>query len=311
MNKRLTSLIHKYNQLFVLWVILGGIGAFFYPGIFLSMKSGMELFFALTMFGIGLVLDPAAFIHILKKPWIIALGVAAQFTIMPGLAFVIAKLTHLPNELALGLILTGAAPGAMASNVLCYLAGADVAYSVSLTTFSTLLCPVLTPLLTLWLASAYFHIPFLDMFLSVIKMVLLPLLAGFILKRAFPKQTGAVQEIFPAVSTTFIVFICSLVIALNKAYLLQIHPGILLIVLSLNLGGLALGYLIGKTAGFDLLKRRALATEIGMQNAGLGSVLALKHFSERTAVPAALFVFVCILTASALVPLWRKKSAAP
>ncbi len=306
MNKQLASLIQKYNQFFVLWVILGGCLAFCFPGIFLKMKTGMETFFALTMFGIGMVLDPKTFIHILKQPWIIALGVAAQFMIMPGLAFAIAKLTNLPNELALGLILTGCAPGAMASNVLCYLTGADVAYSVSLTTASTLLCPVLTPLLTFWLASAYFQIPFWAMFLSVLKMVLVPLAAGFILKYLFPKRSAAIQDIFPAISTTFIVFICSLVIALNKTYLLQLQPQIFWTVLGLNFGGLILGYAVGACARLDILKRRTLAIEIGMQNAGLGSVLALKHFSEQTAVPAALFVFVCILSASILVPLWQK-----
>ena len=301
------KVLNIYNKLFVLWVVLGGLAAYFYPQVFIPLKKFMELFFALTMLGVGMVLNPADFVNIFKNFKVIIIGVVAQFSIMPFGAYVVSILFDLSNEFSLGLILAGSAPGAMASNVLSFLAGADVAYSVSLTTVSTFLSPVLTPLLTLFLAKTYLDVPFWSMFFSVFRMVLIPLLLGIGLKKLFRKKLDSVHKIFPAISTTFIVFICALVIALNKSYLLQLNLLIFAAAIMLNLFGLFMGYMTGKGFGFDLLKKRALSIEIGMQNAGLGSVLALKHFDEKTALPAVIFVFICIFSASILVPVWSGK----
>lgn len=295
-----------FNRLFVLWVVLAGLIAFLYPGVFIAQRDYMELFFAVTMFGIGMVLNPHDFINIFRNFKVVLIGVIAQFSIMPISAFLVAKAFAFSDDFSLGLILTGSAPGAMASNVLSYLAGADIAYSVSLTTASTFLAPVLTPFLTLILAKTILDIPFWALMQSVSVMVLLPLIFGIILRRFFGNKVDAIIKVFPAISTAFIAFICGLVIALNRSYILDITEWIFIAVLILNLSGLFLGYMTGKAFNFDRLKKRALSIEIGMQNAGLGSVLALKHFNEKTALPAIIFVFVCILTASLLVPIWSK-----
>ena len=295
-----------FNRLFVVWVILAGLAAFYFPGFFIPLKKYMELFFAITMFGVGMVLNPTDFVTIFKKFRFVLVGVLAQFSIMPISAFLISKVFAFSKDISLGLILAGSAPGAMASNVLSYLAGADVAYSVSLTTASTLLAPILTPLLTLLLAHTLLDIPFWGMFFSVTRMVLVPLFLGILLKRIFHEKIQPLSRIFPAISTTFIAFICALVIALNKKFLLMINPWIFFAAIVLNISGLCLGYLTGHVFGFDLLKKRALSIEIGMQNAGLGSVLALKHFNEKAALPAVIFVFICIFSASLLVPIWSK-----
>jgi BASS family bile acid:Na+ symporter len=281
-------------------------GAYFFPQVFLGLRGYMELFFAITMFGIGMVLRPDDFENILRHFWVVLVGVAAQFTIMPLSAFLVSRVLSLDKEFSLGLILTGSAPGAMASNVLSYLAGADVAYSVSLTTSSTLLAPLLTPALTLLLAGTLFEIPFWNMFFSVLMMVVIPLFLGFGIKGLCGKKVEPLIKIFPAISMTFIVFICALVIALNRDYLLKMGYLIFAAVLILNIGGLSLGYLLGRSFRFGILRRRALSIEIGMQNAGLGSVLALKHFNERVALPAVIFVFICIFTAAFLVQVWSK-----
>jgi len=306
----INRILNWFNRLFVVWVILGGVAAFYFPDYFIPLKKYMEAFFALTMFGVGMVLKPEDFVNIFKNIRVVIIGVLAQFSIMPLLAFLISKIFAFSKEFSMGLILTGSAPGAMASNVLSYLAGADVAYSVSLTTVSTMLAPVLTPFLTLILANAILDVPFWNMFSSVFMMVVLPLLLGLFIKRIFSPKIEPVIKIFPAISTTFIVFICSLVLALNKNYLLKIDTWIFLAVILLNLAGLIGGYLVAKFSRFDLLKRRALAIEIGMQNAGLGSVLALKHFNEKVALPAVIFVFICIFTASLLVPIWSNRRPA-
>ncbi len=304
----LNRCVTVFNNLFAIWVLLGGLAAWFFPDVFLAMKGGMEYFFGLTMFGIGMTLHLRDFKHIFLHFWQVAVGVAAQFSIMPLLAFGIAHLFQFNDDFTLGLILTGSAPGAMASNTLSYLAGADVAYSISLTTCSTLLAPVMTPFLTWLLAREILDVPFLDMMWSVCKMIVLPLMAGFVITHFFENQVRPIKKIFPAISTTFIVFICAVVIAANKNYLMEINAWIFAAAVLLNLLGLAGGYLVGFFCRFDLLKKRALAIEIGMQNAGLGSVLAVKYYNERVAIPAVIFVFICIFSASILVPLWSRSS---
>jgi BASS family bile acid:Na+ symporter len=302
----LGRVIDAFNRLFALWVILAGLFAFLYPGFFISLRAYMELFFAWTMFGIGIVINPHDFINIFKNFKVVLIGVLAQFSIMPLSAWLVSRLFSFSDEFSLGFILTGSAPGAMASNVLSFLAGADVAYSVSLTTASTFLAPVLTPLLTLFLANTILDIPFWELMKSVSFMVLLPLIFGIIIRKISGKKIEPYIKIFPVISSLFIAFICGLVIALNRDYILNITLWIFIATLLLNLGGLSLGYLTGRIFGFEKIRKRALSIEIGMQNAGLGSVLALKHFSEKTALPAIVFVFICIFTASILVPIWSK-----
>ena len=181
----LKKILDFYTNYFAVWVVAFGIVAFFWPGPFVFLKDGMNWFFALTMFGIGVVLEVDDFKRILKRPVIVLIGSAAQFSIMPLGAFALAKLFNLPPEIAVGLILTGSAPGAMASNVMSYIAKADVAYSVSLTTVSTLLSPLMTPGLTFLLAGSTLEVPFLNMMLDVIKTVIVPLFIGFGVRHYF------------------------------------------------------------------------------------------------------------------------------
>lgn len=330
-----------YTRYFAVWVVLCGLVAFLWkdtpehPNWFRvigtyslaeiipeSIRSSLSptaagnlsaclsvntLFFALTMFGIGVALKPEDFERILKTPSVVALGSAAQFLVMPLGAYALSRLFRLPPTLAVGLVLTGAAPGAMASNTMSYVAKADAAYSVSLTTVSTLLCPILTPLLTKVLAGSQLPVSFWSMFLQIMVMVVLPLLAGFWIRSRFRSPVERVLPLFPAISATFIVFICSVVIARNQSRLPQVTGPVLAVVLILNLYGMAAGYGIGSLFGLDMLKRRALTIEIGMQNAGLGSALALEHLGEEAAIPAAIFVFVCIITASALASFWQRR----
>jgi len=302
----LKKILEFYTKYFAIWVVGFGIVAYIWPGPFVSLKGQMDWFFALTMFGIGAVLQVEDFKRILQKPVIVLIGSAAQFSIMPLGAFAIAKLFGLPAEIAVGLILTGSAPGAMASNVMSYIAKADTAYSVSLTTVSTLLCPLLTPGLTFILARSRLEVPFFDMVLSVVKMVVLPLFVGFSVRHYLKEKIEKVLPVFPAISVTFIIFICSLVIALNKDYLSKVTGVILAAAVVLNVYGMLAGYGVGSVFRMDLRRRRTLAIEIGMQNAGLGTVLALKHFGEKAAMPAAIFVFICIITASAMAAIWQR-----
>jgi len=296
-----------YTKYFAVWVVLFGVVAYLLPGPFVALKGYMDWFFALTMFGIGAVLQAEDFKRIAKKPIIVFIGCCAQFSIMPLGAFLLAMAFNLPSEIAVGLILTGSAPGAMASNVMSYIARADTAYSVSLTTVSTLLCPLLTPGLTFLLAKSDLEIDFWAMMISVIKMVIVPLLVGFGVRHYFKEKVERILQIFPAISVTFIIFICSLVIALNKSYLIMVTGPILAAGLILNIYGMLAGYGVGAVFQMARKRRKTLSIEIGMQNAGLGTVLALKHIGEKAAVPAAIFVFICIITASVMAELWQRR----
>ena len=177
---------------------------------------------------------------------------------MPLGAFLLAKFFNLPPEIAVGLILTGSAPGAMASNVISYIAKADTAYSVSLTTVSTLLCPLLTPGLTLLLAQSYLKIEFLPMFFTVIQTVIIPLFLGFTLKYFCHDKMQKLTTIFPAISVTFIVFICSVVIARNHCYILMITGTILLAIIILNIYGMSMGYTVGAIFKLGWKRQRTL-----------------------------------------------------
>jgi len=303
MFKKVLSFYTKY---FAIWVVAFGVVAYISPGPFVALKSYMNWFFGLTMFGIGAVLEVSDFKRIAQRPTIVLIGSAAQFSIMPLGAFVLAKLFGLPPEIAVGLILTGSAPGAMASNVMCYIAKADTAYSVSLTTVSTLLCPLLTPGLTFLLARSRLEVPFLDMVGTVVKMVVVPLFIGFGVRHYLKEKIERILPVFPAISVTFIIFICSLVIALNRDYLSEVTGIILGAGIVLNVYGMLAGYGVGSAFRMELRRRRTLAIEIGMQNAGLGTVLALNHFGKEAAMPAAIFVFICIITASLMAAVWQR-----
>jgi BASS family bile acid:Na+ symporter len=301
-----------YTRYFAIWVILGGLAAYRWPAPFKALAPWNLWFFAMTMFGIGAVLRMEDFRRIARNPGIVLVGTVAQFTIMPLGAFLVSRLLGLSNELAIGLILAGSAPGAMSSNVMSYVAKADTAYSVSMTTVSTVLCPFLTPTLTCLLAQVTeMRVPVLKMMLELLATVILPLFFGFAVRHFLGERLRKVLPVFPAISATFIVFICALVIALNRERLQELTGIILLATLALNLGGMAAGYGVGALFRMDLSRRRTLSIEIGMQNAGLGTILALKHFGAGATIPAAAFVFICILTASVAASLWQRHSAGP
>lgn len=297
----------KITQLLLLWVVLAVIAGSLFPKPFILCKSYTELLFAVTMFGIGMLLSLEDFSPIFHKPHLVLLGTLTQFAIMPASGFVVAKALNLPRELAIGVILTGAVPGAMASNVLSYLAGADVAYSIALTSTSTFLSPLLTPFFTHLFAHTLIKVDFLSMFFGIIKMVILPLILGFVIKLVFKDRLQNIIKVFPAISTIFIAFICGLVVALNNEYLAKINMLIFVAILLHNLIGLSLGYAAGKLYGFSQKRCRTLSLEVGMQNAGLGAVLALKHFTPQSAIPNAFFAILCIITASILARIWSTK----
>lgn len=281
-----------------LLTLAGAFAAYLHPPLFLVFKQSFLWFFAATMFAVGIVLDPAELRQTVRHPGQIGVGLLTQFTVMPALGFTAAVLAPLPPAVALGFVIVACAPGAMASNVIVYLAGGAVAYSVALTTLATLVSPLLTPALVKWLGGVFLHIPFWPMVETIVWMVVAPLLAGLAVRRLLGGRAAVVRELAPALAALAIVVICSYAVAANQARIAQVGLWVLVVVVLINAAGYLAGWGLGRLYGFDQRHRLTLAIEIGMQNAGLGVALALRHFEPETALPGALFAVWCILTAA-------------
>jgi len=282
--------------------------AYIYPPAFLIFKDYFLWFFAITMFALGLVMKPEEAKAALSKPGSIFIGVGAQFTIMPVLGFgaaMISVASGTDPALALGFIIVGCAPGAMASNVICYLLGGAVAFSVAMTLLASALSPLLTPLLVEFLGGEYMDIPFIPMMKTIFLIVVLPLASGMVLHHRFPQYQVSAERVAPAIAALAIIIICSYAVAANQERIAQTPWVVFFLVVALNAGGYLAGWFVGGLCDFDHKYQITLAVEIGMQNAGLGVALALKHFSPEAALPGALFAVWCILTAAGL-SRWKK-----
>jgi len=290
--------------------LVGAIIAYLYPPSFLIFADTFLWFFAATMLALGVVLQPAELKRTLEHPHRVLLGVLTQYTVMPLLGFAVATLSGLPPELALGFVIVGAAPGAMASNVIVYLAGGALAFSIAMTTVATFLSPLLTPMLVQWLGGAFLPVAFWPLFITIIWTVLVPLLLGMGLRRILGPYLPYAVAIGPAIAAVAIVVICSYAVAANQPRIATVGPSVFGYVVLVNVLGYAAGWSLAKLFRFDYRHRLALSIEIGMQNAGLGVALALAHFGPETALPGALFAAWCVLTAagaSTLLRWWRSR----
>ena len=295
------KLVKTINALFPVWVIVGCTLAFYQPGVFGGwISEQVTLFFGITMFGIGVTMQLSDAAGTVRRWDKIALGSLAQFTIMPLAAWSLTSIVEIRPELALGLVLTGCVPGAMSSNVLAYIARGNVAYSVALTTVSTFLSPWITPALTLILLGNVVHIPYVGMMMTIIYSVLLPLAGGMVFRKIAGKRLDSFIELFPTLSIFAIVVICAVVVSRNVELIRETSLTLLGLVVLLNALGMAGGWYFGKLIRLHEAEKRTLAIEIGMQNAGMGTVLALTHFSDMpgVALPSAIFTVWCIVSAS-------------
>lgn len=281
-----SALITRY---FPVWGILFGYLAWSQPQLFAGGKDWILPLLSVVMFGMGLSLEVADFKRVLKMPGIIALGLALQYSVMPLLALLISRLLELSPELTIGMILVGACPGGAASNVMCYLARGNVALSISLTAFSTLLSIILTPLITLLLVNKNVEVNAEGMLFSIFLVVILPVIVGITLNQLFGAFVKRAQPAFPVISVAAIVIIVAIIIALNASSLAELGLMLLFAVMMHNLTGLTLGYGIARLFKFDKADCRTLAIEVGMQNSGMAVALAFKYFAASAALPGAIF----------------------
>ena len=287
--KKLCDFIAQWMGVLVLLV---GAVALFLPESFIWIETKtINPMLGVIMFGMGLTLSPKDFKIVLSRPKDILIGCLAQFTIMPLLAWLLTLAFSLPKELALGVILVGCCPGGTASNVITYLAKGDLALSVGMTACSTLLAPIVTPLLVWLMAGTMVNVDTLGMLLSIVYVVIAPIIVGLLCQHFLPKLTKAVTPYLPAFSSLAIAITVGIVVSHNADRLMLGGMIVILVVILHNLLGLSLGFTIGRLLRLEKPKCIALSIEVGMQNSGLASSLANMHFAAYplATVPGAIF----------------------
>ncbi|GGY44371.1 sodium transporter [Bacterioplanes sanyensis] len=293
------------SRLFPLLAIAVSVLAWYEPAPLLSWGDAIVPLLMLVMFCMGLTLRWQDFRRVWNKPKPLALGVVLQFSVMPLLAWVLANLLQLPNELAIGLMLVGACAGGTASNVITYLAGGDVALSVSMTLLSTLWGVVLTPYLVWFYAGAHVEVAPLAMLATLAQIVLLPILVGLLVSRFLPQLRQVLQRYLADLASAVILFIIAIIVALNAEEVATLALPVIAAVALHNILGLAIGYGVARWSGQTKVEARTIAIEVGMQNSGLGVALAMKYYSPLAALPGALFSIWHNLSGSALASYWQ------
>lgn len=287
--------------------------ALYYPQYFVQV-NGVKLSILITpliqiiMFGMGTSMNVKDFAGVLKMPKGVFIGVFSHFLIMPTLGFTLAKLSGFPPEIAAGIILIGCSPNGMASNVISYLAKANLALSITITAVSTMLAPFFTPLLMKLLGGAFIKIDVLNMMWDIFKMVIIPIGAGIVFNKYLLKRAKWLEVVMPIVSMTGIALIIVVITAAGRASLLNIGAMLVLVVLIHNLLGYSLGYWAGRLFKMDERDCRTMAIEVGMQNGGLASGLA-KEMGKMATVGLAPAVFgpLMNITGSLLATYWHRK----
>lgn len=273
-------------------VIIMAVVALFAPEAVSVIKTSyINTLLGVVMFGMGLTLKPGDFRVVFSRPRSVLIGTVAQFTIMPLLAWILTKVFALSPELTVGVILVGTCPGGTSSNVITYLSRGDVALSVGVTSVSTVLAPLMTPLLTLLYAGETVDVNVLSMFLSIVQVVIVPIALGFVVNRYFARFAARATESLPLVSTVAIVAIVGAVVSANAQRIMTSGLLILLVVVLHNVTGYLLGYAAARLTKLGPSQCRAISIEVGMQNSGLATSLATVHFAQYplAAIPGAVF----------------------
>ena len=261
-----------------------------------------------VMFGMGLTMKAEDFAVVFSKPKDMVIGCIAQFVIMPALAFGLGKLFGVEKELMVGIMLVGTCPGGTSSNVITYISRGDTALSVGMTSVNTLLAPFLTPALTYLYLRTSVDVNMGALFLSIIQVVLIPIGLGMLINRFIGEKTERVKDLLPAVSVTAICLIIAAVVSHNSEKIMTTGIVIFAIVILHNLLGYLCGYLIGLLFKMDMPRKKAVSIEIGMQNSGLATTLAVSAFPDLTmaTVPGAIFSVWHNISGAILAGIYRR-----
>lgn len=287
--QKISDFFGKYMAVIVL--VVAALALFVPKSCLWIQTSWVNYLLMIVMFGMGLTLKLEDFKIVLTRPKDIIVGCIAQFTIMPLLAFALGKIFGLEAGMLAGLVLVGTCPGGTSSNVMTYLGKGDVALSVGMTSVNTLLAPLLTPAITYLLLRTTITVDILSMFLSIIKVVIIPIALGFIINKFWGKYTQKATNILPMISVIAITMIVAAVVSHNAEKILSTGLIVFVIVILHNLLGYACGYGVGLLMKASLAKKKAMSIEVGMQNSGLATSLAGTAFPDlaMATVPGAIF----------------------
>ena len=285
---KVSSFLTKYIGIII---ICFSVLAFFWRDGFAWTVDYTSVFLGIAMFGMGLTIKMGDFQVVFSHPREVIIGCVAQYTVMPLVAWILAVVFHLPEDLVIGVILVGCCPGGTASNVITYIAGGDVALSVGMTIVSTLAAPLMTPLLVYILAGAWVQVSFWAMVLSVVKVILVPVLLGILIRTLFGCQIQKISDILPIISVVSIVMIICGIVSVNAEKIVSCGALVLGVVALHNLCGMGLGLLATKVLKVEYPRATAIAIEVGMQNSGLAVSLAAANFAANplATLPGAIF----------------------
>ncbi|MEN8661499.1 MAG: bile acid:sodium symporter family protein [Lentimonas sp.] len=302
-------ILNLLTNLFPLWVLLCCAGALIEPAAFTWFDKPFIVWgLGIIMLGMGITLSIDDFKKVFTMPRCVGVGLTAQFLLMPASAWILSSIFNLDDAFKVGLILVACCPGGTASNVVAYLARANVALSVLMTMSSTAVAIVLTPVLTNWLAGQYVPVDGWALFFNMVKIVLLPLVLGVSLHHLFPKAVKYVLPIGPLVAVIVIALICASIIGGNATEVKESGLSLLGAVVLLHLMGFTSGYTFAKMFGYQAMFCRTVSIEVGMQNSGLAAVLARSHFANPlTAIPCAISAVTHSVIGSIAAAYWRSK----
>lgn len=297
---------------FVFWVLAFALLALMRPVWFTWFIPYISPGLGVIMLGMGMTLTLDDFTRVIKRPRAVVVGVGAQYIIMPLAAYLLARIFDLDPPLAAGLVIVGSCPGGTASNVITYLAGADVALSVTLTSVSTILSVILTPTLIYLLGGTFVEVDAAGLLLTILQVIIGPVLLGVIFNRYAGSRLKPLLHVFPSVSVGMILLIVASIVGVNQSRIFNTGAILLLAVMMHNVGGYLLGYWFARAARLSERECRTVAIEVGMQNSGLGVALATKHFTEAaTALPSAVFSVWHNISGPALASWWRRTAQPP
>lgn len=301
------------SYLFTISVVLAATVAVLFPQYFTEvngwpLKNLIVPLLQVIMFGMGATMSWQDFRNVVKMPKAVLIGLVCQFTIMPFVGFGLANAFNLPPEIAAGIVLIGCSPSGLASNVMTYIAKANVALSITLTTIATLLSPLITPALMKLLAGQFIEIDFWTMVWDIVKMVILPVIGGLIVNQLMGERGGWLKRLLPVLSMAGIATIIVVVTAAGRESLLNVGWLMVLAVVLHNVLGFLLGYWAARLFGMNEQDCRTVSIEVGLQNAGIASGIALKLGKLATmGLAAVLFGPLMNFTGSILANWWGKR----
>ena len=305
----LTQFSKKLSKWFTLVVVIWAVFNYFLPTTSRWVIPNTSYLLGIILFGMGLTLTTEDFVRISKRPVPVALGTVAHYVIMPSLAWLLCLIFHLKGATAAGVILVGSCPSGTSSSVMAFRSGGDVALDVSIEILSTLLAPVMLPLLLSVLAGQYIAVPALSLFLSTLRIVVVPIILGVLIHTFFGKKIAAVIKLMPLISQVAILLIIGAVVSANHANIFTAATALVIPVVMLhNLCGYSLGYAFAKLLHLEEPQQKAITFEVGMQDSSLGATLAMKYFVPQAAIPSTIFSIWHNISGSILSSWWKNHS---